>query len=587
MKKMLPLLSLLLITSISNNLHAQQNPNNVKKVSTSSFLEKIKNKESLKNGWSRTIPQGSSVAKSKTTNNSFYRPIAAGVQEHDYMTMAFSPADSHVYYWNTNHGENENLISNYNDIFYYKNGLGIDLENIESFPLQNMEYLDFLSFPKTDSIEMYYNTSYNLTFSPFVDNGNVDSVLIPIQQTKVIYAYDANNNMIKQEVYENNIMYMRDTASFSATNKKLTHYRSEDYGWGLDEYINKFTYDVNDKLIAAYYAEYYGSSLSNETVDSIFTISPTKDSIVNYENYGSGLEENIIKVHYHTNGLSDSVHTYWYPSSTFERTVFNRDANNQVIDLAYSTDYDSSNVFMTYTVDNQIESAYQLYYWGGIPYYSTKETYEYDTLGNLIKYEDFSNYDDLNNVWLHDSYDRIVNIYYELYSEPCSLSVAYNRLDPNDTLCTDIELTFVGETLPIEILVTSSANPTGTNYTITTLPFELTGMCPDQYTIAVEDNKGCTDTLTFAIQDLTSIHDANLEDLLRVYPNPAKDMVLIEGLKVGATLTLIDMFGRKISSTKTTASSHQLDVSTLASGMYTIQIQLDGAIANKKVVITK
>ena len=77
--------------------------------------------------------------------------------------------------------------------------------------------------------------------------------------------------------------------------------------------------------------------------------------------------------------------------------------------------------------------------------------------------------------------------------------------------------------------------------------------------------------------------EINSNNLFKVLPNPAKDGLSIqlpEGIK-DAEISLQNAFGQKILSTKAT----QIDVSSMANGMYFLSVEAKGFSANKRVVV--
>lgn len=72
---------------------------------------------------------------------------------------------------------------------------------------------------------------------------------------------------------------------------------------------------------------------------------------------------------------------------------------------------------------------------------------------------------------------------------------------------------------------------------------------------------------------------------LRLYPNPANNLVTIAGLVGNANVQIFDIQGRVV--LNQTVVSNTLDVSSLVSGVYTIAIEVDGAVSNQKLSIIK
>ena len=90
------------------------------------------------------------------------------------------------------------------------------------------------------------------------------------------------------------------------------------------------------------------------------------------------------------------------------------------------------------------------------------------------------------------------------------------------------------------------------------------GACPSA------DNTGAT----------TAINDINSS--LSIYPNPVKDVLTIEGNYT--SVDVFDMFGKLVLSSEYTKN---INVSTLANGIYMLNITTEKGIQTQKITITK
>ena len=71
---------------------------------------------------------------------------------------------------------------------------------------------------------------------------------------------------------------------------------------------------------------------------------------------------------------------------------------------------------------------------------------------------------------------------------------------------------------------------------------------------------------------------------VRVYPNPAVDLIKIEGA-AGSVVSIVDMLGRVRFTGVSSVMSYQVDISALASGLYLLQVKkVDGVISRKLVI---
>ncbi len=75
----------------------------------------------------------------------------------------------------------------------------------------------------------------------------------------------------------------------------------------------------------------------------------------------------------------------------------------------------------------------------------------------------------------------------------------------------------------------------------------------------------------------TSTKDLNLTDFVRLYPNPANEILNIELLK-NETIQIFDILGANLKSLPLKKGMNLIDISNFASGMYTLRTQSGGAV---------
>jgi len=103
------------------------------------------------------------------------------------------------------------------------------------------------------------------------------------------------------------------------------------------------------------------------------------------------------------------------------------------------------------------------------------------------------------------------------------------------------------------------------------------------------------DALTFYIDDMDlrwndtgeslSVNTLKGEVSFSVYPNPAKDVFNVVAAEAIDTVELFNIMGQMVSSTAIEATAGKVDVSNLASGVYTLKISMNGAFALQRVVV--
>ncbi|HEX3079309.1 MAG TPA: T9SS type A sorting domain-containing protein, partial [Puia sp.] len=115
-----------------------------------------------------------------------------------------------------------------------------------------------------------------------------------------------------------------------------------------------------------------------------------------------------------------------------------------------------------------------------------------------------------------------------------------------------------------------------------------------QFQLTVTDNSGITSTSAMQLTVEQNVTHDNLtlssSDRLIAYPNPAHDVTTLKiTSQVTGTvkITVYDMNGRQVLVAQTVKMddvvSKTLNISSLASGMYTVQV----TIGNRKTMVTK
>ena len=85
----------------------------------------------------------------------------------------------------------------------------------------------------------------------------------------------------------------------------------------------------------------------------------------------------------------------------------------------------------------------------------------------------------------------------------------------------------------------------------------------------------------------TSVLEHSEQEKITCYPNPAKDIVTIGNVPSASTVNITDITGRIVYSTKTNNDEITINTSEFVNGVYIIQVENNGSVANKKLVISK
>lgn len=93
-----------------------------------------------------------------------------------------------------------------------------------------------------------------------------------------------------------------------------------------------------------------------------------------------------------------------------------------------------------------------------------------------------------------------------------------------------------------------------------------------------------TASSTFLFDDIkqqktiTGNHEFD-QSVVKIFPNPANKVLFIDGIKENMSITIFDSLGNAIINKN--SNNHQIDISNLVNGVYTIRI------ADQKTVITR
>lgn len=169
-------------------------------------------------------------------------------------------------------------------------------------------------------------------------------------------------------------------------------------------------------------------------------------------------------------------------------------------------------------------------------------------------------------------------------SQPTALDLTTNFTDDTTNNCSGTGLAIAtGGVLPYSFSWNDPANQT--------TPLAI-GLCKGLFKVTLTDSNNCKQYRTIIISNTVSIEDENINNSVSLYPNPAKDKLIIKfeqnNLEM-VKISIYDAMGRKLFIDEKRLISNneiKIDLKELNSGIYFIQLDLEsGNTFIKKVII--
>jgi hypothetical protein len=148
-------------------------------------------------------------------------------------------------------------------------------------------------------------------------------------------------------------------------------------------------------------------------------------------------------------------------------------------------------------------------------------------------------------------------------------------------------LTATGDA-PITWRIESGVLPDGLSLNVTTGEISGTPATAGVVTFAAKaSNSAGYDTKTLSINIMPTINIVDVSaPKLKIYPNPANDIVIISGLQGNEIITLVDATGRIRFIQQAKSAEERLAVGSLSGGLYFVRIADGDSVVVLKLVIT-
>lgn len=128
----------------------------------------------------------------------------------------------------------------------------------------------------------------------------------------------------------------------------------------------------------------------------------------------------------------------------------------------------------------------------------------------------------------------------------------------------------------------------GSKFTIIPNETEQT-FTPEQdgiYAVQVTIN-GCNVTSDCVEFEVVGINETQANHSISIYPNPAKDIVIIRDIASGSLVTITDMLGKVVFQSTVNAMQTSIDVYEFADGVYHVHVSKEGNIERRSMVVKR
>ena len=117
----------------------------------------------------------------------------------------------------------------------------------------------------------------------------------------------------------------------------------------------------------------------------------------------------------------------------------------------------------------------------------------------------------------------------------------------------------------------------------------VTNLAVGTYTLTITDKNGCSQTDTVVISQTTGISAVNGSIQMLVYPNPVRNELSVDitSLSDLTTLSIRNMLGQPVVFKSLSALHNSIDVSGLASGLYTLEVKQGASVSVQEIVVSK
>ncbi len=113
---------------------------------------------------------------------------------------------------------------------------------------------------------------------------------------------------------------------------------------------------------------------------------------------------------------------------------------------------------------------------------------------------------------------------------------------------------------------------------------DLNNITSGTYTVTVTDENGCITSAAYDVSFVNSISTLSADEL-KLYPNPASQMITIEATENISSVEIVSVTGQLVYSGNPIANVCTIDITKLSAGVYTVKVQNQNASGYVKLIV--
>ncbi|HCA82465.1 MAG TPA: hypothetical protein DEP18_01665 [Flavobacteriales bacterium] len=140
----------------------------------------------------------------------------------------------------------------------------------------------------------------------------------------------------------------------------------------------------------------------------------------------------------------------------------------------------------------------------------------------------------------------------------------------------------------VDVTITGGTPPYSYSWSNGAVVEDLANVLPGVYSIQVTDAAGCQTSVGFTVNFTVGVDEAVAMEAANIYPNPANYVVNVDaGDQNIRGIRMVNMVGQIVYSAQPNATKTTIDLSSIASGVYFVQIEGDNGMVTKKIEVVK